>query len=440
MIHWRFWRWGPSNQIIGGFALGLVAGLMANLSFGDNPRLLWALDQIFAPIGEVFLRIIFMIIIPLILSAFILGIAGLGTMQRLKSMGLRYLIVTLALAMTLVGAAQLLVIAISPGSYLSDGQRKALTAKYGIEVQDDVAIAREFPGVAPALVNLIPDNPVRHLARALTVDDDGAGLPAILIFSLFVSLAILVGPDKQMEVLKSFFRGLFAVSMNIISFALKLAPICIMFLAFDFGARLGLELMASMSMYLATFTLVILFAFGIVFPSALMLFARRSPWGFYKAIKEPFWFAAATTSSSATFPLALRAAKNELRIPDSISQFVLTLGAVANQVGSSIFVAVSTVFLAEIFGVQLGLLEQVQIFALSVAFTYATPGVPGGNLPLLASFCLLFGIPPTAVAIVVSVDRVMDMGVTSVNVVGDLVVSSVLARSEKPSQVTEEAI
>ena len=118
-----------SNQIIGGFALGLVTGLFANLFFGENPRLVWVLDQIFAPIGEVFLRIIFMIIIPLILSAFILGVTSLGTMQRLKSMGLRYFIVTLTLATILVGTALVLTLAISPGSYLNEAQQKALTAK-----------------------------------------------------------------------------------------------------------------------------------------------------------------------------------------------------------------------------------------------------------------------------------------------------------------------
>jgi DAACS family dicarboxylate/amino acid:cation (Na+ or H+) symporter len=429
---WRFWRWSETNRIVGGFAAGALGGLVANLLLPDDPRLKWVLDQLVAPVGELFLRLIFMMIIPLIISAFILGVTGLRSMDRLRRIGGRYVLLVAGMATVMVGSSILVDRAIKPGRFVSEARRGALAVEYDAEAARDEAVAKEFPGLLPGLVSLVPDNPVLHLSRALTVHDDGRGLPAILIFSLFFSVAMLAGPADQMEVLERFFRGLIAVCMNVVSFTLKLAPLCIVFIAFDFAARLGLELMSSLSMYVVTYFAVCLVAFGALFPIVIWWLGKQSPLDFYRKIKEPFWFAVVTSSSSATYPIALRTSVEKLKLPESTVRFVLTLGTVANQSGASIYVAVSSLFLASIFGVHLTGSQQLELFALSVGFAFATPGVPGGILPLMATVCLLFGIPPRAVALLVSVDRLLDMGGTAVNVVGDLVVAAVLARAKEP--------
>jgi DAACS family dicarboxylate/amino acid:cation (Na+ or H+) symporter len=300
-----------------------------------------------------------------------------------------------------------------------------------VEAAEDEVRAKEFPGLLPAIVGLIPDNPVRHLGQALTVHDQGMGLPALLVFSLFFSVAILLGPAEVMDVVLRFIRGLFAVSMNIVNLAIRLTPFCIVFVAFNFAARLGFDLMSSLSMYVATFFLGWLAAYAVLFPLLLSLFGGRSALDFYRRIKEPFWFAFVTSSSSATYPLALETAKEKLGIPESTARFVLTLGAVANQTGSTLFAVVSSLFLADVFGVRLSGAQQLEILALGVAVAFATPGVPGGDLPLLATFCLLFGIPTRAVALVIGVNRLLDVGVTTINVGGDLVVASILGRGER---------
>jgi len=430
--------WSSNTRILLGFALGAGSGLAANLLWYGNPRLTWFLDQVSAPIGDVFIRLIFMIILPLIISALILGVTGLGDLERLRRLGIRYLLLTALMATVMVGAACLFELLIKPGTHVSPTQRAAMATRYGVEAALDEAQAKQFKGVLPALVELIPDNPVRHLASALTVHDEGHGLPSVLIFSLFLGVAILVGPAKETEALERFFRSLFAVSMNVIGFAIRLTPFCIIFVAFDLTARLGLDLLASLSMYLLTFLLVWLFAFAVVFPLCVRWLAGRSPVRFYGQVRSAFWFAFVTSSTSATYPIALRTATEKLGISDSRARFVLTLGAVANQSGSAIFLAVSSLFLADIFGIPLSGAQRMEVFALSVAAAFATPGVPGGNLPLLATFCLLFGIPPRAVAVVVSVDRLLDMGVTTVNVVGDLVVAAVLGRVRPGRGTVEE--
>ncbi|HKC26143.1 MAG TPA: dicarboxylate/amino acid:cation symporter [Thermoanaerobaculia bacterium] len=432
--------------MLAGFIVGALGGLSVNLLLPHDARVAWLLDQVIEPVGEVFLRLVFMIIIPLIVSAFILGVTGLKTWDRVRSMGIRYVLFVLGMTVVLVGAAELTEAVVHPGRGITAEQRAELSARYGVEAAKDEIEAKEFPGLGKALVGLIPDNPIGHLSRALTVHDNGLGLPAVLIFSLFVAIAILMGPPAEMELLTRFFAGLFALSMNIVTIALKIAPFCIVFIAFGFTARLGLDLISSLSLYVATFFLAWLVAFGVVFPFVIWRFGGRSPLDFYRKIREPFWFAFVTSSSSATFPISLRTAKEQLGIPESKVRFVLTLGAVANQIGSSIFIAISMLFLADVFGVRISGVQELEIYALCVAFAFATPGVPGGNLPLLATLCLMFGIPAPAVALVVSVDRLMDMGVTTINVVGDLVLATVLAKADRggadevsPSNVTAPA-
>jgi dicarboxylate/amino acid:cation (Na+ or H+) symporter, DAACS family len=242
---------------------------------------------------------------------------------------------------------------------------------------------------------------------------------------------MLAGPAEEVEIVERFLRGLFDVSMNVVNLAIRLTPFCVVFIAFNFAARLGLGLLSSLSMYVLTFFAGWAIAYGVIFPVLLRWLGGRSPVRFYRDIEEPFWFAFVTSSSSATYPLALRTTQEKLGIPESTARFVLTLGSVANQTGSCLFAVVSSLFLADIFGVRLTGTQQLEILALSIAIAFATPGVPGGDLPLLATFCILFGIPPTAVALVVSVNRLLDIGVTTINVGGDLVVASILARSER---------
>jgi DAACS family dicarboxylate/amino acid:cation (Na+ or H+) symporter len=257
----------------------------------------------------------------------------------------------------------------------------------------------------------------------------------LLIFSLFVSLAMLMGPEERVRPLVDFFQAVFSVCTNVAKIALKLTPVCLLFLAFDAAARLGLDLLASLLLFLVTFYAAWLFAFGVAFPISLRFLGGRAPIAFYRQISEPMWFAATTTSSCATFPLSLRTATEKLGLPESRVKFVLTLGMVANQLGASVFLAISALFLADIFNIALTNMMRLEIFALCVGFGFACPGVPGGLMPLLATLCLLLGIPPKAVAIVLSVERIVDIGVTTINVGADLVLASVLT-ARTPSDQT----
>jgi DAACS family dicarboxylate/amino acid:cation (Na+ or H+) symporter len=420
-----------SARILIGLALGLALGLLASAFLPESAQasLNWWISQVIQPVGRVFLRIIFMVVVPLILSAIVLGTTEMGDIRTLGRVGVRTLTVTLMLSILSVGIALGLVNLLKPGSALPEASRQALVATYSSASQKSIERGQQSQSLSTTLLNFIPENPLAEAVNAFNPENTGGGLMAVMVFSLFVGVAMTAVPREKTIALRGFFEGMFEVSMAIIGFALRLAPLGVACLSFAVAARLGLDLFRTLGFYVGVVLLGLsLQQFG-VYPLVLRFLAGRSPVAFFRESKEAIVTAFSTSSSNATLPVSLRIAEHELRIPPRIARFVLTVGASANQNGTALYEGITVLFLAQVFGVDLSLTQQLTVALMCVMAGIGTAGVPGGSLPLVVGVLLSINVPAEAIAIILGIDRFLDMCRTTLNVTGDLVIAAVVSKN-----------
>jgi DAACS family dicarboxylate/amino acid:cation (Na+ or H+) symporter len=431
-------RWPLATRIIGGLVVGAAAGLVTELVAGPSPDVRWAVQNVTQPIGSIFLRIIFMVVIPLIFAAIVLGVAEMGDIKKLGKAGGRCLLVTVVFASISVGIGIALVDTLEPGRRLAPEKRAALVEQYGGAAAKDVATAQQKAGLTDALLNLIPTNPLNEAVNAFNPKHTGGGLLAFMIFSLFVGIAVASVPGKVGHSLVDLCRSLFAVAMKIIDFAMRLAPIGVAFLGFSVTALLGPSILQTLGFYVVVVVGGLALHQFVTFSLALVWFGRKSPREFFRQSREAIVMAFATASSNATLPVSLRVAEHNLKLPPRIARFVLTIGASANQNGTALYEGVTVLFLAQVFGVELSLTQQITVAVMCIVAGIGTAGVPGGSLPLVVSVLVAVGVPGEAIAIVLGVDRLLDMCRTTLNVTGDLVCAVIVAKGE-PAETSAPA-
>ena len=422
-----------ATRILAGLAIGIILGLAAGALAPDSarPALDWWIDGVIQPAGRIFLRIIFMVVVPLILSAIVLGTLEMGDIRLLGKTGLRTLLATLALSAVSVAIALGLVNLLQPGRSLPVEKREALVESYGGASQKSIDRGSRSQPVSTTLLNFIPENPLAEAVNAFNPENSGGGLLAVMVFSLFIGIALSVADPVKTATLRQFFEGMFEVSMLIIGFALKLAPFGVACLGFAVSARLGLDLFVTLGAYVGVVLLGLALQQFAVYPLALRFFAGRSPVEFFKQAREAITTAFATSSSNATLPVSLRVSEENLGIPSRIGRFVLTIGASANQNGTALYEGITVLFLAQVFGVELDLGQQFVVAFMCVMAGIGTAGVPGGSLPLVVGVLLAINVPPDAIAIILGIDRFLDMCRTTLNVTGDLVVASIVSKAAK---------
>jgi DAACS family dicarboxylate/amino acid:cation (Na+ or H+) symporter len=423
-------RWPLATRIVGGMVVGAAAGLLTEAMAGPSSGVRWAVQNVAQPVGSVFLRIIFMVVIPLIFSAIVLGVAEMGDIRKLGKAGVRCLLVTLAFASISVGIGIGLVETIQPGKRLPAEKRAELVRQYGGAAAKDVAQAQQKAGLSDALLNLIPTNPLNEAVNAFNPKHTGGGLLAFMVFSLFVGIAVASLPAETAAGLLALCRSLFAVAMKIIDFAMRLAPLGVACLGFSVTAVLGASILRTLGLYVLVVVGGLALHQFVTFSLALALFGRKAPGLFFRQAREAIVMAFATASSNATLPVSLRVAEQELKLPPRIARFVLTIGASANQNGTALYEGVTVLFLAQVFGVDLTLTQQITVAIMCIIAGVGTAGVPGGSLPLVVSVLVAVGVPGEAIAIVLGVDRLLDMCRTTLNVTGDLVCAVIVARGE----------
>jgi DAACS family dicarboxylate/amino acid:cation (Na+ or H+) symporter len=423
-------RWPLATRIVGGLAVGAAAGLITELVAGPSPSVRWAVQNVTQPVGGLFLRIIFMVVIPLIFSAIVLGVAEMGDLGKLGKAGVRCLLVTVVFASISVGIGIGLVGGLEPGRRLAPEKRTELVQQYGGAAAKDVAQAQQKVGLAEALLNLIPTNPLNEAVNAFNPKHTGGGLLAAMVFSLFAGIALASLPPEAAAGLLNLCRSLFAVAMKIIDFAMRLAPLGVACLGFSVTALLGPSILQTLGLYVLVVIGGLALHQFVTFSLALAWFGRKSPRTFFQQAREAIVMAFATASSNATLPVSLRVAEENLKLPPRIARFVLTIGASANQNGTALYEGVTVLFLAQVFGVDLTLTQQITVAVMCVIAGVGTAGVPGGSLPLVVSVLVSVGVPGEAIAIVLGVDRLLDMCRTTLNVTGDLVCAVIVARGE----------
>ena len=251
-----------------------------------------------------------------------------------------------------------------------------------------------------------------------------------MVFSLMVGLAMSALEEERSRALRELLASISAVMLKVIGFAMTLAPLGVAGLLFSVTATVGAEALALLMKYFFLVLAALALHALVVYSAAVYAFARRSPLGFFRDISGVMLTAFATSSSSATLPVSLKAAQEELRIPRPIANFVLTIGATANQNGTALYEGVTVLFLAQFFGVALTLSQQFTVVLWSVMAGVGTAGVPGGSLPLIVIVLQSIGIPGEAIGIILGVDRILDMSRTVVNVAGDLAIAACVAGPE----------
>lgn len=410
------------TKIIIGLALGVATGLAANLL-----ELSWLQSTLVAiePVGTAFIRLISMIVIPLVVSSLLVGTASLGDIRKLGRLGGKTVAFYLATTAVAVVIGLTVSNVVRPGSGIDPATRDRLAEAFAGEAAGTLALAAEKPGVVDVLLNMIPSNPFAAAA-------EGSLLPLIIFTIIFGAAVSLVAEEKRRTIL-TFFEGVNDAVMVVIDWIMKLAPYAVFALISAVVARFGLDLLRSLLVYTLTVVAgLLLHAFG-TYALLVRFLARMSPLAFFRRIAEAPLVAFSTSSSSATLPITMETAEEELGISKEVSSFVLPLGATINMDGTALYQAVAVMFIAQIYGVAIGPAEQLTIVLTATLASIGAAGVPSAGIITLILVLQSVGLgaqAATGIALILGVDRILDMLRTAVNVTGDLTAASFVARSE----------
>lgn len=417
--------------ILGALIVGATAGALADLLVPDGARdsLNTFIANVTDPVGAIFLRLIFMVVIPLVFSALVLGVVEIGDVRKLGRIGLRTLGFTLIFSTAAVLIGVTAVNVVRPGHMIGESQRKALSAKYKTKADKDVENAKKAKTIRDSLLDIIPKNPLQEMTGAMDGSSPGGGMLAVMFFALFFGVALTMIPPERAAPLVAILQAVFDTCMVIVGIAMRLAPLAVACLLFSATASVGIALLKVLIGFALTVLAALTIQAFLVYPPALRFIAGRSPVKFVRDAVDPIVTSFATSSSNATLPTSLRCAVENLGIPREISHFVLTVGATGNQNGTALYEGIVVLFLAQVFGVHLDLSQQITVVLMSVLAGIGTAGIPGGSLPLIAIVCTTVGVPAEGIAIILGVDRILDMARTTLNVVGDLVIACCVART-----------
>lgn len=405
-------------QMLIGFVGGLVLGLIVYAT-GGGAWVETVTTYITGPIGQIFLRLLFMLVIPLLFSALVVGVAEMGEIAALKSVGIRTLVYTILVSAIAVTISLLTVNILQPGAGVDPSIANGLAADVTEKASSIVKSSVESPSGVEAIINIVPSNFVTAMSEN--------NILAVMFFALFFGVGMMLTRGPKTDPLFNAIEGVFEVAMRLIGLVIKLAPIAIFCFMFNLASQFGWDLIIRLSAYVGVVLLALGIQMFIVFPLLLKFAGGKSPLEFFRQTKEASMMAFATASSNATLPTALRVADTELKLPSKIARFVLTIGATANQNGTAMFEGVTVIFLAQFFGVDLDLQQQIFVMLICILGGIGTAGVPAGSLPVVALILAGIGVPPEGIGLILGVDRLLDMCRTTLNVVGDLVAAQVIS-------------
>lgn len=425
-LHWK---------ILIGLLIGAVAGLIAHATLppgpggGANPQLTWWAENVARPVGQIFMRLIFMVVLPLLFSALVLGVAEMGDLRRLGRVGLRTLLLTIALSAISVAIGLGFVNLLKPGDRIDPQQQAALRDQFASDADIKVAQAQQKKPLRETLLDLIPTNPLQEAVGALDGSAPGGGMLAVMVFAVIIGVA-LARVREQADIVVRFLQGVLEVTLEVIGFAMRLAPAGVAALVFAMTATLGLDIVRTLGWFVGTVLLALAVQMFGIYPLTLALLARLNPARFFSQSSEALLTAFGTSSSNATLPVSLRVAEYKLKLSPRISKFVLTVGATANQNGTALYEGITVIFLAQVFGIDLTLTQQLTVAVMAILAGVGTAGVPGGSLPLIVIVLQQVGVPAEGIGVILGVDRLLDMCRTTLNVAGDLTIAATVDRSE----------
>jgi len=429
------------TKILIGLILGVVLGLVANVL-----ELEWLRSVLVAlePVGTGFIRLITMVVIPLIVASLMIGTASLGDLRKLGRIGGKTVIAYLATTAIAVMIGLLLSNVIKPGSRIDGATRDRLAEAFAGEAAERVALAADKPSIADMLLSMIPSNPIQAAAQ-------GDLLPLIIFTLLFGAAVSMIAPERRRNVL-GFFEGVNDAVMILIDWIMKLAPYAVFALIGAVVARFGLDLLGSLMVYAVTVAAgLLLHALG-TYGLIAKFSTGLNPLRFFRRIAQAPLVALSTSSSSATLPVTMETAEEELGVSKEVSSFVLPLGATINMDGTALYQAVAVMFIAQIYGIPMGPAEQLTIVLTATLASIGAAGVPSAGIITLILVLQSVGLGAQAaagIALILGVDRILDMMRSAINVTGDISVATLIARTEgetlgsrptvRPAPATAEA-
>ncbi len=413
--------WG----IFAGLIVGTIIGFLFH-QWGASPVRDWLLVNAVAPLGDIFLLSLKMIIVPLVAGSLLVGVVNLGTGKLLKTLGWKVVLFYMTTTLCAILIGQTMINTFKPGVGFSEE-----TAQQLVESEKDkVESYKEksswvgkslWPGIVS---KIIPQNILDEYAKS--------NMLAIIFVSILFGVALLgmnTGPPKEAFV--GFFSTLSEISVKVVGWIMKIAPYAVAALMIKVVANFGIEVMFKVMEYILIVAGALLIQFFIVYGCILKLFLKISPFQFYKKAMPIFLTAFSTSSSAATMPVTIRTLEKSFGVPDSITTFSVPIGVTINMDGTAMFEVVAALFIAQVFGVDLSLAEHFTLVSLVLITSIGVAGVPGGSIPILVAAMVSMGIPAEGIALIIGVDRLLDMCRTVTNVTGDSVAALFLARSEK---------
>jgi Na+/H+-dicarboxylate symporter len=415
------------TKILIGLILGIVLGMTANLL-----GLEWLRQGLFLvePLGQAFIKLITMVVIPLVAASLLVGTASLGDLRKLGRIGGKTVGFFLSTTAAAVMLGLLLSQTITPGSGILPETRDSLSVGFEDAAEGRLEMAAEAPTIGETLMAIIPSNPIGAAAQ-------GDLLPLIFFVILFGAALSTLSESRRTPVV-NFFHGVNDAVMVIIRWIMLLAPYAVFALVGPIAARFGLDIMQALLVYVGTVALgMAILAFGL-YAALVRVLGKLNPVDFYRRIAAPALVALSTSSSSATLPVTMETAEKKLGISKGVSSFVLPLGATINMAGTGLYQAVSVMFIAQLYGIELGVGQQLTIVLTATMASVSHAGVPAAGIIILILVLQSVGMGQQAaagIALLLGIDRIPDMLRTSCNVIGDLVAATFVARSEGEAMV-----
>jgi dicarboxylate/amino acid:cation (Na+ or H+) symporter, DAACS family len=409
------------TRIMIGLVLGAAVGVTVNVTAGGGAGTQRFVSLVTEPLGRVWLNALIMVVIPLIVSTLALGVAGLGSLRRLGRIGAVTILSFLGLTALATALGLLAVNVIQPGRGLDPDITRQLIDTYRGQSEQAMGLAQGAFGIE-TFVRIVPRNPVQAAASGEML--------AVIFFALMLGVALTMVPREKAEPLLRFFDSVATVTIAIIGLVMRVAPYAVFALIFSVTARFGFHILLNLLKYVLTVVGCLAVFLVVGYAVILRVVANRSPMEFFRKARIVMLTAFSTSSSNATLPTTLRVTEEELHVPRHVAGFVVPLGATMNMNGTALFEGVTVLFIAQVFGLSLTLGQQLVVVVMSVVTAIGVAGIPGGSIPLLMMVLGMVGVPMEGIAIVLGVDRILDMCRTVVNVSGDMVTATIVHRFE----------
>ena len=397
-----------TTKILIGIVLGLIVGAALHLYF---PSVFDVLNEyIFDPVAVLFIKAIKMIVVPLVFFSIASGAAGIADPRKLGRIGGKTILLYLLTTAVAITIGLMLANVIAPGEGVKIGEASE---------KPDI---QEAPPFKETLLNIIPENPVQAMAEAEMLQ--------IIFFALFFGIAMALLGEKADRVKAVIEQGN-EVTIKMVDLVMKTAPYAAFALMARAIGQAGIELIGSMAWYMVTILGALLLHMAIIYSLLIWALGKMNPLHFFKAMGPAMEVAFTTSSSAATLPVTMECVERDLKVPKSISSFVLPLGSTVNMDGTAIMQGVAAVFIAQLYGIDLSLVEQGMILLTATLASIGTAAVPGAGLVILSMVLTSVGLPVEGIAIIMGVDRLLDMSRTVTNITGDACVAVCVARTEE---------